>query len=280
VLLSHRPTTLPLSDARLVLHRVIAPTFLIRYAELHGIVQDERFTKLAVGIDSEKRRQRLTIPLEGTFRDFLSREELAVGPGTAAFIPETVVSNSRCSGSVLELEWDAEALDGASEGSATILHLSARARNVARGFAQHLTREVAGSAMRPQLAKLLHALRAEGLPFALERMLASPDATPKDQALMNELDAALSNLQIAPMLVDLEARTGMAQRTLTRNIRSLHERYALLGRGEGQWRGMRDVTPRHLAKIVGYGSVEALDHAFRNAALRSPAELGRAVRAA
>jgi hypothetical protein len=294
VLLSHRYTDIPIGGARLVLHRAISPRLLVRYVQMSGVVQDERFTRMAVGIDSEKPRQRLTIALEGKFRDFLAYEELAVEPGSAIFIPESAASNSRCAGAALELEWDSDGPEGSGVESPARLRLGHRAHQVAAGFAHQLACASSGDAVQTHLLDLLGALRAEGVPLRSERLLVSPNTLVRDQALMNEVDAALSNLCSAPMLVDLEVRTGMARRSLTRNIRLLHERYALLGRGEGQWRAMRDthrlviasivsshrdVAPRTLAKLVGYGSVEALDHAFRNASLRSPAELGRAVRA-
>jgi AraC-like DNA-binding protein len=115
-----------------------------------------------------------------------------------------------------------------------------------------------------------------------------------EQRLMCTIDAALGELDAAPMLVDIERTLGTTRRTLTRNIRDLHVRYALTGRGAGVWRGIRDVyrlvvasilvthreaTPRAVAAAVGYGSVEALDHAFRHASLPTPAALARAVRA-
>jgi len=97
------------------------------------------------------------------------------------------------------------------------------------------------------------------------------------------MDANLSLLHRAPMLVDLEGPLAMSRRTLTRQVRVLQRRYALPG-GES-WRHLRDhyrlvvasvllshveATPRAVAGIVGYGSVEALDHAFRRAALPTP----------
>jgi hypothetical protein len=111
--------------------------------------------------------------------------------------------------------------------------------------------------------------------------------------MMNGIDRILSRLHETPMLVDLESTLGQARRTLTRSIGQLHERHALLGRGGGRWRTIRDnyrlvvatilvsheeATPRDVAGLVGYGSVEALDHALNNASLPSPLALKRAIR--
>ncbi|HVH41783.1 MAG TPA: hypothetical protein VM925_05550, partial [Labilithrix sp.] len=122
-----------------------------------------------------------------------------------------------------------------------------------------------------------------------------PPVLPRDQRLMTAIDAIFTDFASAPMLVDLEAAVGCSGRTLARHIGDLHARYGLLGRGAGRFRGIRDsarlvlstiflshesATPAAVAASVGYGSVEALDHAFRDAGLPAPRALQRAVSAA
>lgn len=127
-----------------------------------------------------------------------------------------------------------------------------------------------------------------------------PDAAPplcvpgfrREQEVVGSMDRALEDLAGAPMLVDLEAALGCSARSVTRRVQDIHRRYRLVGRGAGRWRGLRDATrlvigsiylshaeatPAAVAKAVGYGSVEALDHAFRAAGLPPPTALRRAL---
>jgi AraC-like DNA-binding protein len=294
VLVSHRSITVP--NAFIGLHRAISKTFLVRYAELHGVVQDERLTKKSVGVDSEMSRSVFKIALEGSSCEFSDQTEILLAAGDAVFLPEASAVNARWFGKVLEIEWNRVNTKTAKGGrytqTATKLRLGKCVLKGARAFALRLQQAGKGPDLYEDLERLVTLLEVEALGFAsgIERQTCCE----ADQALMNAVDAALSDLHVSPMLIDIEAETGQARRTLTRNIRGLHERNALLGRGAGRWRGMRDtqrlviagilsshpsMTPRQIAGHVGYGSVEALDHAFRQASLHSPRELCRAVRA-
>jgi hypothetical protein len=130
-------------------------------------------------------------------------------------------------------------------------------------------------------------------PFSAPKACRWPDvrelgtASAQEQETMDRVDASLSQLRASPMLVDFEG--AERPRTMPRRIRRLHERYGLHG---GQsWRAVRDdyrlvvasilmshrdTTSRAVAGLVGYGSTEALDHAFRNAGLPRPSQLPRA----
>ncbi len=283
---------MPIGRALLSLDRVIAPSFVVKRVTLREVVQDERFTKDTLGVDCDRARHRLLVVLDGETREFVGGKETPVRADEAFFVPAGTDYASRAGNcDLLELEWDPP-LGVCSASTEGRLRLSARARGRARDLANVLADASEGQ----HVATALDAVRdlvSESDVAPPELVAASPVAG--DQELMSHVDGMLSQLGTAPMLVDLESSLSTARRTLTRRIRSLHERHALRGRGGGRWRGLRDTyrlviasilltheeaTPRRVAGLVGYGSTEALDHAFRNASLESPAALQRAMRLA
>lgn len=295
MLLSHRCHRPGFGDALLTVDRAITPSFIVKRVRLLDIAQDERLTKSALGVDSDRPRRRLSIVLGGTILETVEGKELTIGAGQALYVTERqgFASLSRNS-DVIEVEWDPGALgdDGLCEGGAFSLGTT---RGHVSEIAHRLSEARSIEESRLEVARLMRLLCAEGLAVAPEPVLATPLATAGEQELMAHVDATLSDLAGAPMLVDLEGSLDRSRRTLTRNIRRLHERYGLLGRGAGRWRGIRDVyrlviatvllsheeaTPGRVAGLVGYTTVDALDHAFRHASLPSPARLRRAILAA
>jgi len=314
VLVSHRRHDLPLAGAHLELDRAIAPGFILRRATLRGLVQDERVTKATLGVDCRHPRARFVVVLAGHTDEFMAGDHVAsLRPGDLLVVPDDRSHTSRTDdGDVLELECDADFLDAPSSENlgahpsdhrarATKLHLGPRALTRVAEIATRLRDPLAGGPrpVGPLLRAFAHELRAAGARVAVDRLEATREGAPAEKAIMGSMDAALSALERSPMLVDLEsvpttrsptrstprAEGGVTRRTLNRRIRSVHDRYALLGRGNGQWRGIRDAyrlvvatialthvdaTPRSVARMVGYGSVEALDHAFHGARLPSP----------
>ena len=294
VIVSHRRHSLPAGTSVLTLDRVIASTLILRRVSLPEVVQDERVTKGALGVDSERTRRRIAIVLDGESQEFVDDRAVPCRRGDCVFVPEGASHASRSgSDTVLELEWNTGALDDGAARSSTRMKLGMRAQATARRVAEDLRTAVSGASMVEPLTALLSALNAEGMSFRVDAVRGLEAASPDDQSMMNGIDRILSRLHENPMLVDLESTLGQARRTLTRSIGQLHERHALLGRGGGRWRTIRDnyrlvvatilvsheeATPRDVAGLVGYGSVEALDHALNNASLPSPLALKRAIR--
>ncbi len=291
MLLSHRTHCVALGTSYLGLHRAIAPSFMVRRAVIRELVQDDELTQTMLGIDCERARRRVVIVLHGSLR--VSHGNVSLGPGDALFVPEGVRYAGRAVDcDLLELEWDPGALDADDARPLTSLRLGGLARACVARVAEHLRSAKVGAAVTGPISELVAALVAEGFALDIEAARA-PCVTPhEDQALLECIDGALCQLSASPMLVDLEGPLAAGRRTLSRKIQSLHQRYALLGRGHGRWRGIRDVyrmlvasilmshrdaTPRSVAGLVGYGSIEALDHAFRHARLPAPAVLRRAV---
>lgn len=284
-----------MGNAFLALDRAITPTFIARRVTLRECVQDERFTKHVLGVDCVRRRHRLMVVLRGTTRDFVDGGETVVTAGSGIFVPAGASYASRAGDcDVIELEWDPGGLEDGRIPGPTRFGLAALARGRAEGLAERLRTAARPEPVTLALRELLEAIRSEGTSFLGPSQVdggAHASEAPSDQALMGRMDDILSQLGTAPMLVDLEG--SAARRTLTRRIRSLHERNALEGRGGGCWRGIRDTyrlviasilvshpeaTAKRVAAVVGYGSAEALHHAFRRASLPSPVELGRLVR--
>ncbi|AKU95283.1 hypothetical protein AKJ09_01947 [Labilithrix luteola] len=298
MIVSHRRHVPGFGDACLAIDRAIGPSFIVRRVALREVVQDERLTKAAVGVDCGRPRRRLLLVLDGESLESIEGRDEKMHPGRALFISERRRWESRSEHcDLLEIEWDPGGLDDGSATSEDVAswQLGSRTRHCVDHFGEELRNARTAEALRPALLDLFRALQSEGCPVDAERLCAVAPSTPAEQQLGEQVDRALSDLANAPMLVDLEATQGSSRRTLTRNIRRLHERHALLGRGEGRWRGIRDAyrlviatillshdeaTPARVAEFVGYGSVEALDHAFHHVSLPSPTALRRSIRAA
>lgn len=295
MLLSHRTITPSGRGIALGLYRILGQGFLIRNARLSGLIQDERFTKPTLGVDSNEIRAQLAILLDGDSIDFVGSKAHELAPGDAVLVPQGLARESRWSGSSLEIEWFPGTFGERIPTTATTFRAGKATTRAARALCEGMRMAVTSLAVRPLMRALFEALQSDGLDVDPKSVDSLPSSTEADQTLMREVDRALSNLHDIPMLVDLETSTGQSRRSLTRNIRALHERHALLGRGGGKWRAIRDThrlvvasilasnptfQASDIASMVGYGSVEALDHAFLNVGLPSPTALGRALRAA
>jgi hypothetical protein len=194
---------------------------------------------------------------------------------------------------LVELEWDATCGPSIQQETSGRLHVGVGAREAVESIAVTLRSAASTHDVAQALDGLAAALAAEGL--AVGPAVAAAPTVAGEQELLSHLDRHLNALATAPMIVDFADALRATPRTLTRRIGNLHERHGLTGRGGKSWRGHRDayrlviasifathreISPRQLARLVGYGSVEALDHAFRNAGLPSPVALRSSVLAA
>lgn len=267
--------------------RAIAPSFVLRRVLLEGIAQDERLTSALLGADRPRARRSLCIVLDGFLKEVIDGRELTVNAGEMLVAPEGGVRSGLCTGDVLELDWLPGALDDAKPALG-VTRLAPHALEAVRAMS-HALRTATSDEHLP-LEAFRRALAGEGLAFAPEALRAPTPA--EDQALHTLIDRQLSSLDAAPMMVDFE-ELGWSRRTVTRRVSELQARYGLPG-GDS-WRKVRDhyrlvvasvllshedATPKSVAGLVGYGSVEALHHAFRNAHMASPASFRRMLRAA
>jgi AraC-like DNA-binding protein len=290
MLLSRRRHLGP-QQSRAEVGRAITPHWLARSVVLNGLTQDERLTYAALRQDVARPRARIIAVLAGechTTSSAPGAELVTLRAGTVFFAEPGKTLLSRVShAEVLELEWDGDS--GCASGTGTV-KLAPRVLEKAHALHTALRNEERHAAIAAHVEAFVAGLEALGI----EAQVAAHATTVADQRLMNAVDGQLSQLAAAPMLVDLSAALHTSERSLTRRILALHEQHQLTGRGR-TWRAQRDmyrlimaslfatepnITQRELAALSGYGSVEALDHAFRNAGLPSPRLLRSRVRAA
>jgi AraC-like DNA-binding protein len=289
LLISHREHCVGLGASVISMDRAIAPGFVLRRVILRELAQDERLTAQLLGAHLPRRRRSLAIVLGGFLKACVDDKELHVSTGHMVVAPEGTIRAGLCAGDVLELDWEPGVLDE-SMPEATVVRLGASAFAAARELADALKTAQHDAELGDSVSAFQPALAANGLVFAPEALHAPTSA--EDQILHTIIDRQLSSLDTSPMMVDMDA-LGISRRTLTRRISEMQARYRLPG-GES-WRKVRDhyrlvvasvllshqeATPRTVAAQVGYGSVEALHHAFRNAEMPSPASFRRMLRAA
>src|SRR5262249_26752649 len=170
VLVSHRRHETPFGGACLSVDRIVSASFMLKRVEIRGLVQDERLTKGACGSDTDRPRRRLAIVLDGSVCDSTGREDLVLAPGDASLVSEGTRVESRWWGDVLEMEWDPASLDDGDATPPARIRLGAVARTRASALADALRERSSAAAVVPALKDLLVALRAEGVPFAPERV--------------------------------------------------------------------------------------------------------------
>lgn len=190
----------------------------------------------------------------------------------------------------LSVEWSSahgDAMPGRAHG-----RMSRRLSSAARALAAAMMRrELRGAAGADAVARLLAALRAEGLPLAApdrRALVAVPEGA---QALADAVSWMQSSLHTQPMWVDVERRLGLSERQLRRHLARLGwwvgfphgsmRRHLVSVRtvGAAALLSARGVKAKDVARSLGYGSERALVTALSNVGLPPPTALGRAVRA-
>lgn len=296
VLGSHRRHA-PAPGVRIELDRALWPTWIVRRVKLAGVAHDERVTS-AIGRGTADRRARLTIVLSGRLEVEVGERGFELAAGDLLLVPRIAQIAARGGEhEVLEIDWDHDAPPGTTAVRAVVQgRLGSTAREGARSIARALELRAVD---RPEaLLEAVRALSSEGLP--LDPRGVSDDvgagqavASADDQRLMDALDATLSDLREGPAVVTLEDQLGWSRRTVSRRTTDLHVRYGLSGADGPSWRAMRDFyrilvgtvlasnpafTTTSLASTLGYGSPEALCHAFANAGLPSPSSIPKVAR--
>lgn len=311
---SHRHHHFPELGGKILLDRLIAPSYVLRRCEVGGFLHDERLSARALGYGTKSDRARLVVMLEGRGEFTAGDQAVELGPGDALLVSSLHTLTQRGRAAVqLELDWDpGGALGGAVEAGSTRFRLSTSERSAMAALASALNRSeqeprpVSGGMNPPAGASAsldafktatntaLCALRALGLPLAAETWeepLLAED--PSDQAWSSAIDAALSDLAGGPASADLERRVAKSRSTVSRRSREFHGRFGLTGLSGPEWRSVRDfyrllvgtivmghpdAGTREVAGLLGYRSAEAFCHAFANAGLPSPGRVRESVR--
>ncbi len=271
--------------AKIEQDRALSASWVLRSCETVLFRDDERpLASSTVGRGTEASRARLTLLVRGRAAVELGGETVELGPGEAVvaapisrlFAVELVPST------IMEIDWTparpATFFGRLQAGPALFAELVALSGAVRRRAPEEVT-----AVGRRVFARLT----ASGLETPGDDRLWAPD--PLAQGAMAVLDELLCDLSAQPQMVDLEARLALSRWSLTRRIRDLHAAYGLSGFAGGtDWRSLRDftrvrvagimmthpaATTQAVARQVGYGSAEAMCHAFANAGLPAPRAL-------
>jgi AraC-like DNA-binding protein len=142
------------------------------------------------------------------------------------------------------------------------------------------------------LAEMLRLLAADGLP--VPRLSAAELTTPVDaigSAVLQAVDATLSNLTDDPKFTDLERRLGYSRAHAKRLLKRIGERFDLPIEAwhaqRQRWRFMvacmllssPHTTVEEVAHAVGYGHPSALCRSFAREKLPSPGNVARLIHA-
>jgi len=272
----------PRTGARCAIDDVVAPRFRLRVVATDRVTWDERLSTPAdAPWEGDGARVQIVVPLAGMVHVDDGRGPRSFGEGTLAmgdlglletrFEPEA---------RVLMIDYAAIPL-GTMDAGAGRIAVRTRARLAA-------ALDVADEAERA--AAVVALLRAEGLPLegVTETELAAPSAA-SDRLLAGALSSLFSNLEAAPMTVDLERRLGLSRRRVVDLVGHFAETYDLDARSfrtlHRRWRVMAgsalmthpQARTEEVARQVGYGSARAFCHAFAAAGLPSPGGLRRAL---
>jgi len=142
----------------------------------------------------------------------------------------------------------------------------------------------------PAVHDLLHALGAGeviGREVASSVVASEPERFVRVWAVMRPL---YQDLATSASLKQIAALTGLSLRQLGRDLRDLTRTFGLFGAGfRDAMRVLRlraavlllsapDGSPSDVARVVGYGSLDAMGRAFRDAALPAPSIIQESVR--
>jgi AraC-like DNA-binding protein len=291
VIVSHRRHAW--NDAAIELDRALFSNAVFRRVRLAGVVDDERLLPTSIGRGIPGRRTRLHVVLTGRATAWAGGQCWELGPGDALVVrPVATLVGRSSDGESLEMDWDS------LTDAPLVEHLRVSPRLLVSSAA--LSAALADLAAPDAVARLVKAGRdflrvaaADGLDTPIdpdELATSGPDA----QRLMHVIDGALSQLHTNPSTVDLETTLAVSRRTLTRHVRRVHTAYGLCGLGDGvDWKSIRDfyrlrvasilmsnprAGTREIARAVGYGSPDAMCHAFAHVGLPSPGRVRETVR--
>jgi AraC-like DNA-binding protein len=171
-------------------------------------------------------------------------------------------------------------------GEVTLSQASWQAAKDAVDLGKHRTDEE----LLTPVSALLRALGADGVVTDSLVETATKDGSPTFARLWRALRPMAERLYLAPSMSEVSQNTGMSERQIDRHVRSFVETFGLVGAG---WRpatkhirlrlavlllSAEDATIADVAKMVGYGSTDAMARAFRDASLPPPTTVREHVR--
>jgi AraC-like DNA-binding protein len=265
--------------------------FRIRIERSRKMMLDDAMTYTTVGWSGYGERPRLDVVLEGQVRDTENGVVRHLGPGDFAIgraLDSLYQRAEREDFLCLAVEWNLGTLGtnapiGLPQGT-----LNASDLSTLRGAVDQLSNAAAigggiGHEGLRSVLTVLSCLRAAGLPFESWRARDLTAEVPLSmQSAADVVGRALSRLDASPSSADLERELGVSRRQVGILVNELGTTYGLNGT---DWRTMRDrwrltaalgamshpdARTEDVARAVGYGSPNALCHAFRLAGLPTP----------
>ncbi len=139
---SHRHHHFPELGGKILLDRLIAPSYVLRRCEIGGFLHDERLSARALGYGTKSDRARLVVMLEGRGEFTAGEQAVELGPGDALLVSSLDTLTQRGETAVqLELDWDpGGALGGAAETGSTRFRLGNAERSAMAALASALSR--------------------------------------------------------------------------------------------------------------------------------------------
>lgn len=135
------------------------------------------------------------------------------------------------------------------------------------------------------ICDLLRALAADGIVAQSVVDVATKQGSPTFARLWRALRPMVERLYLAPTMSEVSQNTGMSERQIDRHVRAFVDAFGLVGAG---WRpatkhirlrlavlllSAEEATISDVAKMVGYGSTDAMARAFRDANIPPPTTL-------
>jgi hypothetical protein len=283
--------SLPEAGASVATHAVVHASYRVHVVQNRAVVCDDAIFLPSLARVGRVSRPVLTVVVAGRARVRIGSFDRWLEAGDMVLLPSKDVS-MRQEGTPFEsvaLEWDPGTLGGAPSETE---HAKLAPGDLAPLVA--LARDLAGcaepAAAMHHTAELIARLRACGAP--LDRVGAGALVEPVPEStrrLSGALDAALSDLAGAPMLVDLGGALGLSPRQLNRVVAAFNARYGYNSLG---WRDTRNrrrllvgasmmtapgARTDGVARRMGYASPTGFCHALAEAGMPSPGTMPAAV---
>ncbi len=291
---SRRYHPFPLTGLRLEMDRVIVPGLVARRIALSGMRYDDELAVKTLGAGFTGRRCRLSFVLEGSARLHVGQTAADLRPGQFFFSPDAQQQWTQTDHlEVVELDWEPEGLAspmGSLPAHGTLGPSAlARLKQVVESLT--LTRRQAPLAFAAQFTEVIEVMASIGA--SVNRDFRLGEAPQPNEWLFEKVDEVLEGLDKNPQSVDLELRTGLPRQKLSRLVKDLHQQFALTGTSDSSWRSVRnfyrllmasiilghpEAHPARVSRLVGFGSLEAMDHAYANAGMPTPEQLRRRIR--
>jgi AraC-like DNA-binding protein len=294
-LLSLRQVVVASLGAEVGTYAVVHSRYRVHVVVRRNVVCDDALFLRGFGRKGASGRPVLTALLGGRARIRAFDQERWLVPGDLTLVSHKSAIEMRQEPPyvAVAIEWDPGALGAPRPEGFSALRASAPTLDALRAFAGSLPDNRGDEAAAARgLAGVLMALRADGVPFAVEHPDELREPIPEQtRTLSRTLDELYSSITDRPMIVDLDGALGLSSRQVNRIVSAFNERF---GFNAGGWRDTRNrwrlflgvmlmtapgASAEKISLAVGYSSTATFTRALSNAALPVPSAIADAVRA-